>query len=69
MGLEVYNILVQWKKETNTINMTIKIDYTEVGKKILKIYSDHPGPLIGKAGKIISNIKKCLKNMDLIKLK
>ncbi len=65
--LEIYNTLVQWKKETNIKYMGIKIRYTKT-EVILEIYSDKAGPLIGKAGSIIFKYQKILKEYGIDKV-
>ena len=60
---EVYNLLVRWCKEAGVKQVAAKLKTEQDGTKILVVYSDKPGYLIGKGGCIIDKYAKAIKSL------
>lgn len=61
---EIYNILLDWKAESGVQNLALKTKYNEgSGEKVLCIYTDSPGRLIGHHGSIVEKYKKMLSDL------
>lgn len=62
---EVYNIVAAWCKEAGVKQVAVKTKTEQDGTKILIVYSDRPGYLIGKAGCIIDKYTKVIKKLKM----
>lgn len=54
---KLLNVLIDWKRECKIDTLGLKSKYND-GNPILQIYTDRPGPMIGKAGCMIDKYKK-----------
>lgn len=57
---KVYKILKDWFAEFTTYGKTF-VTFEITSKKVLNIYSNNPGVMVGKAGERIDRYKKRLK--------
>lgn len=62
---EIYNIVAAWCKEAGVKQVAVKTKTEQDGTKILIVYSDRPGYLIGKAGCIIDKYTKVIKKLKM----